>query len=317
LKNNRSIINIKDRYTSSLLDGNLQDAFACVSYILAEGWGEKFLYKKIFTESLREIGEMWHNGEISISHENRASSITLELMARLRQSYIPKDNSPLVVVTTPKSDSHSTGARMFADFLLMDGWKVDFITNQVPLFDLKKFIQERLPDLVAISVTMDSSLEECDEITQSLQSEGKVPKIIWGGPAINRSIIDRTTDYEKNDEPKVLNFQIKNINYQIKSSPDFVCCTSEFFESNKCSKFLTGFHHANAKINLDQTLEGIGIKIKNVRTNLGLSQTELANMSSMDRAFLSSVENGKRNLSISALHKISDALNISINELMN
>ena len=68
---------------------------------------------------------------------------------------------------------------------------------------------------------------------------------------------------------------------------------------------------------MDKTLNAIGSKIRNVRISKGLSQAELAKLSSIDRAFLSSVENGKRNLSVSALHKISKSLDVSLNEIMN
>ena len=68
---------------------------------------------------------------------------------------------------------------------------------------------------------------------------------------------------------------------------------------------------------MDKTLNAIGSKIKSIRISKGLSQAELAKSSSIDRAFLSSVENGKRNISVSALHKISKSLDVSLNEIMN
>jgi transcriptional regulator with XRE-family HTH domain len=40
-------------------------------------------------------------------------------------------------------------------------------------------------------------------------------------------------------------------------------------------------------------------------------------MSNVDRTFLSGIENGKRNISISALQKISRSLEIDINDLFN
>ena len=314
---NKSLNTIKNRFTDALIEGNSKDAYACVSYILAEGWGEKLLYKKIFIESLREIGELWHDGKISISHENRATGITLDIMSRLRQNFKSTENSPLIIVTSPKTDLHVTGARMFADFLMMDGWKVDFITNQVPLFDLKKFIEQRSPDLVAISVTMDSSITECDEITSSIQNMNNPVKVIWGGPGINKCVEDSKTDYDKDENQDLLKFKIKSKYYTLKSNPDFVCCTFEYFESEKCKGFLSKFTQGSFPINLDKTLDAIGSKIRSIRISKGLSQAELAKSSSIDRAFLSSVENGKRNLSISALHKISKSLDVSLNEIMN
>ena len=66
---------------------------------------------------------------------------------------------------------------------------------------------------------------------------------------------------------------------------------------------------------VDDTLAKIGRNIKNLRISKGVSQQELANMASIDRAFISTIENGKRNLSVSVLHKIAYNLDSNINEI--
>lgn len=53
----------------------------------------------------------------------------------------------------------------------------------------------------------------------------------------------------------------------------------------------------------------IGIRIKELRSTLGLSQEKLALKAEIDRTYLASVENGKRNISVINLEKIITALN--------
>ena len=79
----RSLNQIIKRYKDSLLDGDLKSALSCVNLALANGSDVKTVYKKIFTSAQRDIGQMWHDGEISISHENRAAGITLEIITTL------------------------------------------------------------------------------------------------------------------------------------------------------------------------------------------------------------------------------------------
>ena len=67
----------------------------------------------------------------------------------------------------------------------------------------------------------------------------------------------------------------------------------------------------------DETLLKIGNNIKMLRVNKGISQQELANLASIDRAFISTIENGKRNLSISVIHKIALSLDSNITEIFN
>lgn len=61
----------------------------------------------------------------------------------------------------------------------------------------------------------------------------------------------------------------------------------------------------------------IGNRIKELRKELGLSQEKLANNCELDRTYVASVENGKRNISIINLEKIVKALNISLKEFFD
>lgn len=65
-------------------------------------------------------------------------------------------------------------------------------------------------------------------------------------------------------------------------------------------------------MNLQRSL---GITIKNLRTDAGLSQEKFALSIDMDRTYLASVEAGKRNLSLANIEKISNGLNKSVSEL--
>ena len=61
--------------------------------------------------------------------------------------------------------------------------------------------------------------------------------------------------------------------------------------------------------------KNLGIRIRQLRNQTGLSQEKFALMIDMDRTYLASVEAGKRNISIRNIKKIADGLNISLSEL--
>lgn len=62
-------------------------------------------------------------------------------------------------------------------------------------------------------------------------------------------------------------------------------------------------------------LNKIGLKIKEERKRLGYSQENFALKIGMDRTYYSGVENGKYNISIMNLKKITDGLGIKIGDL--
>lgn len=60
--------------------------------------------------------------------------------------------------------------------------------------------------------------------------------------------------------------------------------------------------------------EKVGQRIKDLRSEIGISQEKLALKAELDRTYLAGVENGKRNLSIKSLEKIINALDISFHD---
>lgn len=63
--------------------------------------------------------------------------------------------------------------------------------------------------------------------------------------------------------------------------------------------------------------EKLGLRIKELRTGIKLSQEELAFRSDLHRTYISSVELGKRNISLRNIEKIAKALEVRISELFN
>lgn len=60
-----------------------------------------------------------------------------------------------------------------------------------------------------------------------------------------------------------------------------------------------------------------GKRIKELRNEKGISQEYLANLAELDRTYITSVEQGKRNVSIINIEKICNALNISLHDFFD
>ena len=60
----------------------------------------------------------------------------------------------------------------------------------------------------------------------------------------------------------------------------------------------------------------LGHNIKSIRQNQNISQEKLAHLSDLDRTYISSIEKGRRNISIVVLFKIAKALDVSIYEIL-
>lgn len=58
----------------------------------------------------------------------------------------------------------------------------------------------------------------------------------------------------------------------------------------------------------------VGKRVKELRNKLGISQEELADLASLDRTYITSVECGRRNISIVNIDKIAKALKVELND---
>ena len=70
-------------------------------------------------------------------------------------------------------------------------------------------------------------------------------------------------------------------------------------------------------MNSDQILKKIGAHIKEIRELKGISQQDLASSCNFEKANMSRIESGRTNFTISTLHKISQALEITISQLVD
>lgn len=60
----------------------------------------------------------------------------------------------------------------------------------------------------------------------------------------------------------------------------------------------------------------IGKNLKRIRTEKKMSQGDISRKLGMDRGYISSVENGKRNPTVATIEKLANALGVSVDELL-
>ena len=60
----------------------------------------------------------------------------------------------------------------------------------------------------------------------------------------------------------------------------------------------------------------LGDNIKKIRTRKGMSQGDICRALDMDRGYMSAIENGKKNITISQLERLAQALDISVDKLL-
>ncbi|MFA5736894.1 MAG: helix-turn-helix transcriptional regulator [Candidatus Paceibacterota bacterium] len=60
----------------------------------------------------------------------------------------------------------------------------------------------------------------------------------------------------------------------------------------------------------------LGENLKNIRTSKNITQTEFAEKLGVDKSFVSNIENGKTNPTLSTITNLAQTLGVSTNELL-
>lgn len=77
------------------------------------------------------------------------------------------------------------------------------------------------------------------------------------------------------------------------------------------------FHQDAAKgVELSSVTVRFGRKLREIRSQKGISQEELAERAGLHRTYVSSVERGERNISIMNIEKLARALGVTLADLM-
>ena len=271
--------------------GDAALAHSVISRALSQGASHAELYVDVLAESQIRLGELWHQGRLNVAQEHLATTITMGVMDSLRSGMTPSAGLGVRAVVTPvEGDQHFLGARMIADFLVMTGWEVDFLGSGTPPEDLAEFAGQRGVDLVALSSTMPEFLPNARTAADAVRRRcSGSTRILLGGGALD----DATIDLDELGCDAIAN-----------NVPDAV---SE-------ARRLVGLTEEN--LTLGEHLALMGRRINAARTNQKMTQQQLADASELDRTYISLVEHGRQNLSIGAVLKIANALEVPLSDLL-
>jgi methanogenic corrinoid protein MtbC1/DNA-binding Xre family transcriptional regulator len=281
---------LSEQYLNASISGEKKTSREVMESAISNGMSVFDIYNEVIAPALQEIGNRWSDGRITVCQEHLATQITLEQMTLLRELISPKP--PLkrtALVTTLPSDQHIVGARMVADYFYADGWTVEFLGPDTPISDIVSRAKEREVDLVLISLSSLKLIGESNVLSKQLRSLEKPPTLILGGRVIN--------EIETKDSLRGVDL-----------------FAHDPVEAVREARRLCGV--SGSEESLEQILRHLGLTIKRLRADKGMSQKALSQAAELDRAYLSSIENGKKNLSLSAMLRLSEALGVSLEELI-
>ena len=142
-----------------------------------------------------EVGQAWVRGQLEIFEEHLCSE-TLETVLRTAMSASPESsqlNRPRVVLTTLPFEAHGLGLLMADALFLVHGCANMNLGRQTPLHDLVLASQAHQADIVALSFSAASNLNQVADSLAELRSRLPARVEIWAGSplaALQRRVVD-------------------------------------------------------------------------------------------------------------------------------
>jgi methanogenic corrinoid protein MtbC1 len=171
-------------YLNAVRDGDRRRAFQVIDDARAAGLSVELIYIDVFQPTLREIGRLWQENEISVADEHLATAITQAAMARLYEqafAWAPVEGRTLVAACVG-SERHEVGLRMLCDLLELEGWQTTYLGAAVPVESLAGLVQKRRPDVVALSVALAPHLPQLRAVIRAVRdAAGASPPLILVG----------------------------------------------------------------------------------------------------------------------------------------
>jgi len=107
--------------------------------------------EKLLVPLLREVGERWHRGELSVAAEHFGSSFVRKKLSTLLDTLRSGPADKRVCCACPPGELHELGLLMFTLTAAAQGWEPIYLGPDLPIADLAAAVARTQPVLVGLS----------------------------------------------------------------------------------------------------------------------------------------------------------------------
>ncbi|WP_042369921.1 cobalamin B12-binding domain-containing protein [Streptacidiphilus neutrinimicus] len=176
-----------ERLWRAVVEGDESAAAATVLDALADGTTKETLLLEVIAPVQERVGVEWAANRITVAQEHGATAINERVIALLAHR---SDGAPhsahrgRVTVCCVDGEWHAMPARLVAEVLALNGWRVDYLGAQTPTAHLIAHLHGTNPDAVLLSGSIPTHLPTAHAAISACRATG-VP-VLAGGRAFGR-----------------------------------------------------------------------------------------------------------------------------------
>jgi MerR family transcriptional regulator, light-induced transcriptional regulator len=108
--------------------------------------------REVLLPYLRQLGDRWARGEVTVAQEHFASNVIRSRLAGLGQGW-GRGHGPRAVLACLPGELHDIALLAFGIVLARNGWRVEFLGASTPVDDLVRMVDATHPDLVVLAAS--------------------------------------------------------------------------------------------------------------------------------------------------------------------
>jgi MerR family transcriptional regulator, light-induced transcriptional regulator len=142
------------------------------------------IHVDVLAAAQREIGRLWHVGDVTVVEERLVSETTRRLLAILLHEH-PHNEPPArtVIAASVSGDAHDIGLRIAANLYGLAGWRCVFLGADVPSEQLARAVAMLDPDLVMLTATLATQLNDVWKAIRQIREASESVRVLVGGAA--------------------------------------------------------------------------------------------------------------------------------------
>jgi MerR family transcriptional regulator, light-induced transcriptional regulator len=172
------------RYLVALLEGDRRAAIGMLIDAMDDNLHPRDVLLHVIVPTAREIGRMWHLGEVGIGEEHFCTATASLLMGVVRQRlHMADPNGRCVVIASVPGNRHELAGRIAGLLLEAAGWRVIDLGTEMPPRDLVEAAGDFRADVVVLGAMLTTQVETARVTLSAIRSDERtvhIPVIVGG-----------------------------------------------------------------------------------------------------------------------------------------
>lgn len=172
-------------FRAALLAYDESAAQAAIDHLLME-FDVETVMRHAFLPVLREIGERWAAGDVSVAQEHFGSQLIRRRLSGLARGW-EEGAGPRAILACPPGEDHDIPLMMFGIALGNRGWRITYLGARTPDEQLEEAVRDLQPQLVVLSSPEPGELSR---ITTTISGLTSMTRVAIGGAGATQSLAD-------------------------------------------------------------------------------------------------------------------------------